>query len=320
MDNNKINQTTDHPVIGWRDHVAIHPAANILPAISDTELAALTENIKTQGQQLEIALYQDSDGNLSLLDGRSRLDAMEKINLPIIKDGALDPDVVKIITKTGNVDPYEYVLSAIVHRRHLNAEDKRRVIAELLKAKPEQSNRNIARQSKADDKTVAKVRAELESSAEIPQLEKTVGADGKSRTSHKLPPEIEQPSSATNDTEIEQYQTETAIGPEDFETKIGPEDFKIKTKAEIAAEKFEDDFSDLFDFSEAAEQVLSCIEQMMKMQQAARRVLKRRSKLSKDQIKQIEAIVGIKLDPAKKIFNQSSKIKIPTGLDGGGAS
>jgi hypothetical protein len=299
----------DHPVKEsgrWRDHVAIHPAANILPAISDTDLAALAEDIRKQDQQHEVALFQDSDGNISLLDGRSRLDAMEKIGLPIIKDGALDPDVVKIITKAGNVDPYEYVMSANVHRRHLSPEDKRRVIAELLKAKPDQSNRKIAAQVRVDHKTVAAVRAKCEATGEIPQLERTVGADGKSRpTQNKA--EIGQPS-----IEIEQLQTETAIGPEDFETK--------KTKAEIAAEKFEDDFFDLFEFNNTAKQALCLIECMMEAQQAARRVLKRRSKLSKDQINQIEAIGGIKLGPAKKIFAQASKIEVPAGLDGGGAS
>jgi predicted RNase H-like nuclease (RuvC/YqgF family) len=55
------------------------------------------------------------------------------------------------------------------------------VIAKLVKAQPEKSNRQIAKQAKVDDKTVGAVRRELESTAEIPQLEKTVGADGKAR-------------------------------------------------------------------------------------------------------------------------------------------
>jgi len=36
--------------------------------------------------------------------------------------------------------------------------------------------------TKADDKTVAAVRSEMESTAEIPQLKKTVGRDGRSRS------------------------------------------------------------------------------------------------------------------------------------------
>ena len=73
------------------------------------------------------------------------------------------------------------IVSLNLHRRQLDAEAKRDVIAKLLKANPEQSNRTIAKQVKADDKTVAKVRRDLESTAELPQLEKTVGADGKAR-------------------------------------------------------------------------------------------------------------------------------------------
>jgi hypothetical protein len=56
-----------------------------------------------------------------------------------------------------------------------------------LKAKPEASNATVAKQVKADDKTVAKVRRKLESTSEIPKLKKTVGADGKSRPKIKNP-------------------------------------------------------------------------------------------------------------------------------------
>jgi hypothetical protein len=40
---------------------------------------------------------------------------------------------------------------------------------------------------KVDDKTVAKVRDNLESTSEIPKLEKTVGKDGKARKQRKKP-------------------------------------------------------------------------------------------------------------------------------------
>ena len=73
------------------------------------------------------------------------------------------------------------MLSLNVHRRHLTAEQRRELIAKVLKAKPEASNRLIAKQVKADDKTVASVRSVLESTAEIPQLKKTKGKDGKAR-------------------------------------------------------------------------------------------------------------------------------------------
>jgi hypothetical protein len=80
-------------------------------------------------------------------------------------------------------DPHAYVVSANIHRRHLTAEQRRELIARVLKADPSKSNREIGRQTKADDKTVAAVRREKEATAEIPQLDKTTGRDGKSRPS-----------------------------------------------------------------------------------------------------------------------------------------
>ena len=50
-----------------------------------------------------------------------------------------------------------------------------------LKETPEKSNRLIASIFGVDDKTVGSVRKELEVTAEIPQLETSIGADGKER-------------------------------------------------------------------------------------------------------------------------------------------
>jgi predicted ArsR family transcriptional regulator len=63
----------------------------------------------------------------------------------------------------------------------LTQAQRRELIAEQLKDTPEKSNRQIAAGLGVDDKTVGVVREGLESTAEIPQLEKTIGADGKSR-------------------------------------------------------------------------------------------------------------------------------------------
>jgi hypothetical protein len=52
----------------------------------------------------------------------------------------------------------------------------------MLKASPGASNRQIAQQANADHKTVGKVRQEQEATGEVPQLNKTTGADGKART------------------------------------------------------------------------------------------------------------------------------------------
>ena len=152
----------------WRDVVKIHPAAEMFPPLLDGELRELAEDIKRNGQRSPLAIFHPGLDSEELLDGRSRLDAMELAGLPIIKDGALDRDMVLVEDVQANTDPYAYVASANIHRRHLSAEKKRELIGALLKARPEQSNRAIAKQAKADDKTVASVRRELESTAQIP--------------------------------------------------------------------------------------------------------------------------------------------------------
>ena len=55
-------------------------------------------------------------------------------------------------------DPYAFVASANIHRRHLTSDQKRDLIANLLRARPERSNLATAKIAHADDKTVATVR------------------------------------------------------------------------------------------------------------------------------------------------------------------
>jgi len=59
------------------------------------------------------------------------------------------------------------------------------LIAKLLKAKPEASDRQIGAMAKADGKTVAKVRGELEGRAEIPHDEKRTDSKGRKQPARK---------------------------------------------------------------------------------------------------------------------------------------
>jgi hypothetical protein len=180
----------------WRDHLAVHPAADLFPLMSESEQRELGEDIKARGLHHPIVLYQGK-----LLDGRNRLDAMELVGIKFgfLKDRnkknklfcLTAPTKSRIFGGEGKIidhfdgDPYDYVLSANLRRRHLTGEQKRELIAKVLKAKPEASNVVIAKQTKTTDKTVAKVRRKLESTSEIPRLEKTTGADGKARKQRK---------------------------------------------------------------------------------------------------------------------------------------
>src|SRR5262249_9421426 len=145
-----------------------HPLANLFPLMEGAEFDELVADIKTNGQHARIIL---KDG--MILDGRNRYRAC--------LTAGIEPSFACKAYSDQITDPVAYVISANVLRRHLNAEQKRELIGKLLKAQPEKSNRQIAKIARADDKTVGTVRAGLEATAEIPQLKKTVGADGKAR-------------------------------------------------------------------------------------------------------------------------------------------
>jgi FixJ family two-component response regulator len=66
--------------------------------------------------------------------------------------------------------------------RQLSTARKREVIARILKRTPEYSNRAIAHPLGVDNKTVAAIRHELEICGDVPLLSKTIGLDGKWRS------------------------------------------------------------------------------------------------------------------------------------------
>jgi hypothetical protein len=179
---------TQSPHFDWRQYLPVHPAAELFPLMAEAELKELAEDIKTNGLRSPIVMWPNSDKKLLLIDGRNRLDALALLGLlGVDESGCLtlkarsnDHWQFQCAHQVG--DPYALALSFNVRRRHLTAEDKRDLIAKLLKVQPEKSNRAIADTIKiADHKTVGSVRAEKEATGEIPQLTKTTGKDGKSR-------------------------------------------------------------------------------------------------------------------------------------------
>ena len=176
------------PAQPWRNVLPIHPAAELLPRMSQDELRELGEDIRRRGLQTPIAILVGEDNVERLLDGISRLDAMDMAGLEIVTDGELNLDVVHTQTVPGNVDPVGFVLSANVHRRHLTREQKEDLIKKLLKVNPSQSNLKIAKLVKRDDKTVAKVRKKMEARSEIPNVETRTDSKGREQPARKPKP------------------------------------------------------------------------------------------------------------------------------------
>ena len=177
MSSNRANGTPASS--SWRSTLPIHPAAELFPRMSPDELRALGEDIIKNGLTSPIVLWQpDSKSPARLLDGISRLDAIEIATGSPVIVGA--PSIMarqhflvcdKVIVLGKSVDPYAYVISANIHRRHLTVEQKRELIAKLIKATPEKSDRQIAETVKASPTTVGTVRAEMEAKGDVSKLD-----------------------------------------------------------------------------------------------------------------------------------------------------
>jgi hypothetical protein len=206
----------------WRSHLKVHPAADEFELMSPEELRTLADDIKEHGLRSPIILCQegwrDKDGAIWLLDGRNRLDALALLgwlepprerskrepakkyrrfvrdNPLAISDECPCSDVPRFQTYS-NCDPYALALSLNIHRRHLKPEEKRDLIAKLLKAKPETSDRSIGEIVDADHKTVAKVRARLEDVGTIPHVEKRTDSKNRKQPAKKTKPVTDSPPS-----------------------------------------------------------------------------------------------------------------------------
>jgi protein gp37 len=188
-----MNANATKPTPSWRDVLPIHPAAELFPLMSPAELRALGEDIKQHGLRSPIALWRaDPKGEALLLDGRNRLDAIEIVTGSEVIVGA--PSITagedflacdKVIVLDKSTDPFRYVISANINRRHLTAEQKRDLIAKLIEATPEKSNRQIAETVKASHHTVGAVRTKMEGRGQVAHVETRTDSKGRKQPAKK---------------------------------------------------------------------------------------------------------------------------------------
>jgi transposase len=165
----------------WRDVLPIHPAAELFPRMSEDELRELARDINKNGLRYPIILWREKEGAKAyLLDGRNRLDALESIGIQTVDERGMHRH-----WSFRDGDPYDLVLSFNVHRRHLTGEQKRELIAKVLKERPGLSDRRIAAVTGRSKTTVAAQRKKLEAGGQIDHLKKRTGADGKEQAAQK---------------------------------------------------------------------------------------------------------------------------------------
>lgn len=136
----------------------------MVPELTEAEYAALKAAIRESGRIL-VAVVVISDGEV--IDGKGRLRAAEELKITnferVVVDG-LDAEARRL-----------HRLSLNCVRRQLSSEQKREIVRATLRATPELSNNYLGEMTGVTDKTVARVREELEATSEISEVDRHAG-------------------------------------------------------------------------------------------------------------------------------------------------
>jgi hypothetical protein len=213
----------------WREQIAVHQACNLLPMLSHEEFLELADDIGKSGLVHPVVVWRGSDdAPEQLIDGRNRLDA-----LATLPDGdvRIAEALRRPIHKGPDIDPYAYVVSVNIRRRHLTSEQKRDIIAKLLKLNPQRSDRAIAKNVGVDHKTVATERVKAEAGGEIPHVETRTDTKGRHQPATK--PRAPKPPPASANTIIRPMTPENWLGGRTLASPAAPP--SLPTAAQPAA-------------------------------------------------------------------------------------
>jgi ParB-like chromosome segregation protein Spo0J len=166
-------------------------------------LLALGQDIKVHGllSPIVIVMQEAPKPKYSMLDGKNRTAAMELSGIdfelglgdegrPFLKmpQGDLQPDDLQTLIVVGPFTDDEanaYAIALNEHRRHMTQERRREAIAALLKADPEQSDRQVAEKTDSSPTTVGKVRQKLEQKGEVSRVDTRRSAKGQVQPAQK---------------------------------------------------------------------------------------------------------------------------------------
>jgi hypothetical protein len=146
-----------------------------LPPLPYDQFMALKDNIAVNGVLVPILV--DGDGpRRRIIDGNYRKAIADELGYecPEVMQAGLSEEEKRTLARALNLA-----------RRQLTHEQKRQLVADQLRETPDRSNRWVGKQLGVHHATVASVRAEMEGTGQIDQLERTVGNDGKARPARK---------------------------------------------------------------------------------------------------------------------------------------
>lgn len=147
----------------------------LLPPLTPAEYAELRADIEANG--IEQAVIVDDLGHI--IDGHHRAQIADELGIECPVDvRVIDSEDAK----------RDLALRLNVHRRSLTRDQKRELLANLIKAAPERSDRQHASAVGVDHKTAGAVRSDLEGRGEIPHAGErtdTLGRQQPAKVTHR---------------------------------------------------------------------------------------------------------------------------------------
>ena len=131
-----------------------HPLANIMPMMSEDEFERHKADIKRNGLQVRIDLFEGM-----ILEGRNRYRALKSLGI------VPGEEHFKPFLGT-KAEAEAYVISTNLHRRQLNNKQKQEFAQQMIRKYPGESDRALARLTSLSKNTIAAARDALENSPE----------------------------------------------------------------------------------------------------------------------------------------------------------
>ena len=147
----------------WRKALRVHPVADEFPQASDKALKELRGSIGPDGSgmEMDIVLGSIAGAEPVLIDGRTRLDALEANGVRVFDSHGHLAVKHRVEQLAEEADAWVLGRRLNLDRRHLKHEDKVAIAKSILANCPSRSNRSIAAETGLCPTSLAKIREEM---------------------------------------------------------------------------------------------------------------------------------------------------------------
>ncbi len=149
-------------------------------SLAGDDLARLEADIRDNGILDPLVAMRDG----TLLTGHNRLEIARRIGL--------DEVPVRYVTRElSQEEQRDRIIADNLLRRHLDSEQHRRLITEMIKLSPEKSDRQISVLVKASPTTVGSVRKKLEEQGDVSKLDTSMDTRGRIQPRNRKAPTVQ---------------------------------------------------------------------------------------------------------------------------------